>query len=133
MKWFELLREQYDCPTVFLQIPTRATARSPPSTPVRGRPAEGRGDPALEKATGRKYDEERVRHYLSLSAAAEEDLVAVLHSAKRKPSPIDAYFGAVYYVGPIFFGLPPAPRRASLTYRSCGRRSRSAWRAARDR
>ena len=58
--------------------------------------------PALEKATGRKYDEERVRHYLSLSAQAEEDLVAVLQSARRKPSPIDAYFGAVYYVGPIF-------------------------------
>ena len=25
MKWFELLREEYDCPTVFLQIPTRET------------------------------------------------------------------------------------------------------------
>ncbi len=26
----------------------------------------------------------------------------MLDSAKRRPSPIDAYFGAVYYVGPIF-------------------------------
>ena len=27
---------------------------------------------------------------------------AVLNSAKNKPSPIDAYFGGVYYIGPIF-------------------------------
>jgi benzoyl-CoA reductase subunit B len=26
----------------------------------------------------------------------------VLESAKRRPSPIDAYFGGVYYIGPIF-------------------------------
>ncbi|MCA8961339.1 MAG: 2-hydroxyacyl-CoA dehydratase, partial [Planctomycetes bacterium] len=29
-------------------------------------------------------------------------LVAVLESAKHRPSPIDAYFGGVYYIGPIF-------------------------------
>jgi benzoyl-CoA reductase subunit A len=28
--------------------------------------------------------------------------VPVLQSAKNKPSPIDAYFGGVYYIGPIF-------------------------------
>jgi len=39
---------------------------------------------------------------LRRSAAAEDDLVAVLQSARRKPTPIDSYFGAVYYVGPIF-------------------------------
>ena len=27
---------------------------------------------------------------------------AVLESAKHRPSPIDAYFGGVYYIGPIF-------------------------------
>jgi benzoyl-CoA reductase subunit B len=58
--------------------------------------------PALERVTGRRYDEDRLREHLKLSAQAEEDLVAVLQSAKRRPSPIDAYFGAVYYVGPIF-------------------------------
>ena len=26
----------------------------------------------------------------------------MLQSAKNKPSPIDAYFGGVYYIGPIF-------------------------------
>jgi len=103
MKWFELLREQYDCPTVFLQIPYQGDGTlAPEHRQYVVDQLKAEVIPALEKATGRRYDEERVRHYLSLSAAAEEDLVAVLHSAKRKPSPIDAYFGAVYYVGPIF-------------------------------
>ena len=103
MKWFELLREQYDCPTVFLQIPYQGDGTlAPEHRQYVVDQLKAEVIPALEKATGRKYDEERVRHYLSLSAQAEEDLVAVLHSAKRKPSPIDAYFGAVYYVGPIF-------------------------------
>jgi benzoyl-CoA reductase subunit B len=39
---------------------------------------------------------------LASSARAEDDLVAVWESAKHKPSPIDAYFGGVYYIGPIF-------------------------------
>ena len=103
MKWFELLREHYDCPTVFLQIPYQGDGTlAPEHRQYVVDQLKAEVIPALEKATGRRYDEERVRHYLSLSAQAEEDLVAVLHSAKRKPSPIDAYFGAVYYVGPIF-------------------------------
>ncbi len=39
---------------------------------------------------------------LGRSARAEDDLVWVLESAKHRPSPIDAYFGGVYYIGPIF-------------------------------
>jgi benzoyl-CoA reductase subunit B len=58
--------------------------------------------PALERLTGRRYDEDRLRESLVRSARAEDDLVAVFESARRRPSPIDAYFGAVYYVGPIF-------------------------------
>ena len=58
--------------------------------------------PALEKVTGRKFDPDALRERLKMSADAEDDLVYVLQSAMNKPSPIDAYFGAVYYVGPIF-------------------------------
>jgi benzoyl-CoA reductase subunit B len=58
--------------------------------------------PALEKATGVAYDEDRLKEMLALSARAEDDLVAVLQSARRRPSPIDAWFGGVYYIGPIF-------------------------------
>ena len=58
--------------------------------------------PALERVSGRRYDEDRLREHLRRSAQAEDDLVCVLDSAKHVPSPIDGYFGAVYYVGPIF-------------------------------
>jgi benzoyl-CoA reductase subunit B len=58
--------------------------------------------PTLERVSGVKFDIDRLRQYMRESAKAEEDLVAVLHSAKHRPSPIDGYFGAVYYIGPIF-------------------------------
>jgi benzoyl-CoA reductase subunit B len=57
--------------------------------------------PALEKVSGVKFDIDRLREHLR-SAKAEDDLVWVLESAKNRPSPIDAYFGGVYYIGPIF-------------------------------
>jgi benzoyl-CoA reductase subunit B len=108
MKWFELLREHYDCPTVFLQIPYQGDGTlAPEHRQYVVDQLKAEVIPALERVSGRKYDEDRVRHFLSLSAQAEEDLVAVLQSAKSKPSPIDAYFGAVYYVGPIFTALSP--------------------------
>jgi benzoyl-CoA reductase subunit B len=58
--------------------------------------------PKLEKVSGVKFDIDRLREYLRKSAKAEDDLVWVLQSAKKKPSPIDAYFGGIYYIGPIF-------------------------------
>ena len=103
MKWFELLREEYKCPTVFLQIPYQGDGRlAPEHRQYIIDQIKESVIPALEKISGKKYDEERLRHYLALSAQAEDDLVAVLNSAKNTPSPIDSYFGGVYYVGPIF-------------------------------
>ena len=56
-----------------------------------------------------RRDIDRLREYLKKSVKAEDDLVKVLQSAKSKPSPIDAYFGAVYYVGPIFSAFRGTP------------------------
>jgi benzoyl-CoA reductase subunit B len=58
--------------------------------------------PTLERVSGVKFDIDRLREYLKKSTKAEDDLVRVLQSAKTKPSPIDAYFGGIYYIGPIF-------------------------------
>ena len=103
MKWFELLRERYGCPSTMLHVPY-----------------QGRGEitremkryvveqlervviPDLEKLSGRRFDIDLLREKLALSARAEDDLVAVWESAKHRPSPIDGYFGGVYYIGPIF-------------------------------
>ncbi|HEY7820886.1 MAG TPA: benzoyl-CoA reductase subunit B [Vicinamibacteria bacterium] len=103
MKWFEILKEEYHCPIVMLHVPYQGDGRVTES--MRSYVVEQlrrKVIPALEKASGRAYDEERLSEALALSAKAEDDLVFVLESAKNRPSPIDAYFGAVYYIGPIF-------------------------------
>jgi benzoyl-CoA reductase subunit B len=103
MKWFELLREEYDCPTVMFHVPYQGDGvLEPEHREYMIRQLREQVIPALEKATGRAYDEDKLKERLRLSAQAEDDLVAVLHSGKQHPSPIDGYFGAVYYVGPIF-------------------------------
>lgn len=103
MKWFELLRHEYGCETVMLQVPYQGD----------GEVTQNMRDfvvkqlkedviPALERVSGVKFDIDRLRENLKRSAQAEDDLVAVLQSARNKPSPIDAYFGAIYYLGPMF-------------------------------
>jgi len=103
MKWFELLREQYKCETIFLQTPYLADGKITPNM-VQYMVKQFKEDviPKLEKVSGVKFDIDRLREYLRKSAKAEDDLVYILQSAKNKPSPIDAYFGGIYYIGPIF-------------------------------
>lgn len=103
LKWFELLREKYRCPTAMLHVPYQGEGEITPS--MRKYVVDQLRDkviPVLEQVSGRKYDEDRLRENLVRSAKAEDDLVAVLQSAKHTPSPIDAWFGGVYYIGPIF-------------------------------
>jgi benzoyl-CoA reductase subunit B len=103
MKWFELLREKYRCPTAMLHVPYMPDGVvTKESRDYVVKQLKDVIIPALEKSSGKKYDEERLRAMLALSAKAEDDLVAVLESAKQRPSPIDAYFGGVYYIGPLF-------------------------------
>ncbi|MBI5508207.1 MAG: benzoyl-CoA reductase subunit B [Deltaproteobacteria bacterium] len=103
MKWFELLREEYNCPTVFFHVPYQGEGKiTPEHRDYMVRQLKERVIPALEAVTGKRYDEDKLKALLKKSRKAEDDLVSVLHAAKHKPSPLDSYFGAVYYVGPIF-------------------------------
>jgi len=103
MKWFELLREQYKCPTIMLHTPYLADGKVTPNmVQYMVRQLKETVIPKLEEVSGVKFDIDRLREYLKKSAQAEDDLVAVLQSARHKPSPIDAYFGGIYYIGPIF-------------------------------
>ncbi len=103
MKWFEILRAEYGSPVVMLHVPYQADGRiTEAMRQYVVRQLREKVIPELERISGRRYDEDRLRELLARSAAAEEDLVWVLQSARNRPSPIDAYFGAVYYVGPIF-------------------------------
>lgn len=110
MKWFELLREEYDCPTVFFHVPYQGQGEvTPEHRAYMVKQLRETVIPALEKVTGNAYDEDRLRELLGQSRQAEDDLVAVFESAKQTPSPLDAYFGGVYYVGPIFSSFRGTP------------------------
>jgi benzoyl-CoA reductase subunit B len=103
MKWFELLREEYDAPVAMLHVPYQGDGEITSS--MRDyvvKQIKEKVIPALEEMTGKSYDEDKLKEHLGRSARAEDNLVKVLESAKNKPSPIDAYFGGVYYIGPIF-------------------------------
>ncbi len=103
MKWFELLREETGSRTVMLHVPYQGDGVV--TRAMRDYVVKQLREvviPELEAVSGRRYDEDRLREHLARSARAEDDLVRVLESAKHVPSPIDAYFGAVYYVAPIF-------------------------------
>lgn len=103
LKWFELLREEYDCPVIMLHVPYQGEGEITPE--MRSYVADQIREvviPQFEKVSGVKYNEERMREQLRLSVRAEDDLVWVLNSARAKPSPIDSWFGGVYYIGPMF-------------------------------
>ena len=103
MKWFENLKQHYNCPCVMLHVPYQADGLITDS--MRQYVVDQiRCDviPALEKITGNKIDMAELERRMSLSRQAEDNLVWTLQSAKRKPSPIDAYFVGVYYIGPLF-------------------------------
>src|ERR1022692_2364636 len=103
MKWFELLRQEYDCPVAMLHVPYQSEGRIlPHHVDYIVQQLRTEVIPKLEQISGLRYDEDRLREMLRLSAQAEDDLVWVLESAKHVPSPIDAYFGGVYYIGPMF-------------------------------
>jgi benzoyl-CoA reductase subunit B len=117
MKWFELVRDQYDCATVMLHVPYQADGKITDN--MRDyvvHQLKANVIPALEKVSGVRFDIDRLREYLRESARAEENLVWVLQSAKNRPSPIDAYFGGVYYCGPIFSAFR-GTREATEYYR----------------
>ena len=103
MKWFELLREEYKAPVAMLHTPYQGDGHvSDAMRAYMVRQLKEEVIPKLEQTSGQKFDIDRLRELLARSRRAEDDLVAVLESARNTPSPIDAYFGAVYYIGPIF-------------------------------
>jgi len=110
MKWFELLREEYNAPVAMLHTPYQADGK------IHGnmrdymvKQLKEEVIPKLEQVSGKKFDIDKLREMLQRSREAEDHLVAVFEAAKRRPSPIDAYFGGVYYIGPIFSAFRGTP------------------------
>jgi benzoyl-CoA reductase subunit B len=114
MKWFEILKEQYHAPVAMLHVPYQGEGKVTDSMrEYVVAQLKKKVIPLLEKVSGKAYDEDRLKECLALSAMAEDDLVWVLQSARNVPSPIDAYFGGVYYIGPIFSAFRGTPEAVS--------------------
>lgn len=104
LKWFENLERLYPgVPVAMLHTPYQENGEIT-ADQVEYMVKQLKEDviPKMEKVSGKKFDLERLSKMMENSARSEDLLVKVLESAKRKPSPIDAYFAGVYYIGPIF-------------------------------
>lgn len=104
LKWFENLERLYPgVPVAMLHTPYQEDGKITKDQ-VEYMVKQLKEDviPKMEKVTGKKFDPTRLSKMMENSAKSEDLLVKILESAKMKPSPIDAYFAGVYYIGPIF-------------------------------
>jgi benzoyl-CoA reductase subunit B len=103
LRWFEALAEYYGAEMVVVDVPyLRGTAGATPEEVafVAAQLRELVG--TCERITGRRFDEAEYRAAIRRARRCEDLWVDVLHSAKRKPSPVDAYFEAVFFMAPLY-------------------------------
>ncbi len=107
MKWFENLERLYPgVPVAMLHTPYQESGRI--TKEMRDYMVEQLKTeviPKMEKVSGKKFDESKLAGILENSARAEDLIVKIFDSTKNKPTPIDAYFAGVYYIGPINTGF----------------------------
>lgn len=107
LKWFETLKRLYPkAEVVMLHTPYQENAEmTPEMKEYMVKQFHQEVIPKMEKVSGVKYDEEKLSKILALSAEAEDWIAKIFETTKHKPSPIDAYFAGVYYIGPINIGF----------------------------
>src|SRR5690606_21329314 len=106
MKWFETLKREYpNAEVVMIHTPYQENAEiTPEMTQYMVNQLKEEVIPKMEKVSGVKFDENKLKGFLKLSAEAEDWITKIFDTTKHKPSPIDAYFAGVYYIGPINIG-----------------------------
>lgn len=111
MKWFENLERMYPgVPVALIHTPYQENGEiTAEMTKYMVRQLQEEVIPKLEKVSGKKLDETKLKEILKNSAKAEELIVKIFESTKNRPSPIDAYFAGVYYIGPINIGFRGTP------------------------
>lgn len=104
MKWFENLERLYPgVPVAMLHTPYQEDGEiTGEQIDYMVKQLKEDVIPKMEAVSGKKMDMERLSRMMENSATSEDLLVNILQSAKHKPSPIDAYFAGVYYIGPMF-------------------------------
>lgn len=111
MKWFESLEDLYPgVPVAMLHTPYQQGGEiTPEMTEYMVKQLKEDVIPKMEKVSGIKYDETKLKKILENSAKAENLIVDIFDTTKNIPSPIDAYFAGVYYIGPINIGFRGTP------------------------
>jgi len=102
IKWWEILRKLFDCPIVTIHLPYRQHGLTTKDELKYGvKQLEEVVIPQLEEISGIKFDMDKLKEILSRSREMEEDLAWVFNTGKNRPSPVDALFQMLYYIGPI--------------------------------
>lgn len=111
MKWFETLKREYpNAKVIMVHTPYQENAQMTPSmVEYMVKQFKEEVIPQMEEVTGIKYDEAKLKRMLALSKEAEDWITKIFDTTKHKPSPIDAYFAGVYYIGPINIGFRGTP------------------------
>jgi len=101
IKWFEHCAEILNVPMVMLDIPfLREEAPSKEDTAyVLCQLREL--ITTCEQLTGKKFDIDRLREILALSARAEDGWSRAKQFCQHRPAPFDAYFDSINMMGPI--------------------------------
>lgn len=111
MKWFETLKREYpNAKVVMIHTPYQENAKmTPEMVEYMVKQFKEEVIPQMEAVTGIKYDENKLKKILEYSKEAEDWITKIFDTTKHKPSPIDAYFAGVYYIGPINIGFRGTP------------------------
>jgi len=107
MKWFETLKRLYpNAEVVMLHTPYQEKGEiTSQMTDYMVKQLKEEVIPKMEKISGVKFDEKKLKYHLEKSKEAEDWIAKIFETTKHKPSPIDAYFAGVYYIGPINIGF----------------------------
>lgn len=111
MKWFETLKREYpNARVIMLHTPYQENAEmTPEMVQYMVKQMKEEVIPVMEEVSGVKYDEAKLKKILGHSKEAGEWIARIFDTTKHKPSPIDAYFAGVYYIGPINIGFRGTP------------------------
>lgn len=102
VKWFEALAKLWNARLFMLDVPYRREDEIAPEDLAYVEAQLRELVRVCEEQTGKRFDEDVYRGSLRLAREAEEIWVKILQSARRKPSPFDAYFEAVFFMAPLY-------------------------------
>ncbi|HQQ94285.1 MAG TPA: benzoyl-CoA reductase subunit B [Bacteroidia bacterium] len=107
LKWFETLKREYpNAKVIMVHTPYQENGEiTAEMTQYMVKQLREEVIPQMEAVSGIKFDEEKLKRHLSLAKEAQDWITKIFDTTKHKPSPIDAYFAGVYYIGPINIGF----------------------------